>query len=257
MELVRVVRLLWRRRIALAAGLVGTATLAVVGGRPAPTSSGVAYTRVAIDTPRSVLVDTTPAGATTLAWRAALLSHLAAADAQRRAVAGRLGVPVDQLAVVDPELAIPGVPSSLPKAVSDAIVPRAPYALSVSMPNGAVPIISIEAYAPDRNGAVRLARAAASFLESERSSSGGAGVQRFVIDRAAPIHARTLVKAHGPLRVVAVFVFLFGAWMVGVAIGPLLLRRALPSRSRAARRKPGGRGGVGRAMRTRPDRPLQ
>src|SRR5919199_1890517 len=193
MELVRVVRLLWRRRIALAAGFVAAAALAVVGGR------------------------------TTLAWRAALLSHLLAAGTGRQALARRIGVPVDQLAVVDQELAAPAVPSSLPKAVSAAIVPRAPYAVSVSMPNGAVPIIAIEAYAPDRSGAVRLARASAQLLQSQSSPDAvGPGVQPLVIESAAPIHARTL-SGGGPLRRAAVFVLLWGLWTAAVALGPLLV----------------------------------
>ena len=225
MELVRVVRLLWRRRIALTAGFVAAAALAVVGGRSTPASSGIAYTRVAVDTPRSVLVAATPEGGTTLAWRAALLSHLVAADDRRQALARRIGVPAGQLAVLDQELAAPAVPSSLPKAVSAAIVPRAPYAVSVSMPNGAVPIIAIEAYAPDRSGAVRLARASAQLLESESSPDAvGPGVQPLVIESAAPIHARTL-SGGGPLRRAAVFVLLCGLWTAAVALGPLIARR--------------------------------
>src|SRR3954462_13126015 len=150
MELVPVVRLLWRRRLPLAAGLLVAAVLAFVGGRTSAPSSGVASTRVSLDTPQAMLVDTTPAGGptpaggTTLAWRAALLAHLVAGDAERRAVAARLGIPVDQLAVVDPELAVPGVPSSIPKSVSEALVTPAPYVLSAALPNGGLPIISIE-----------------------------------------------------------------------------------------------------------------
>src|SRR3954464_12220890 len=82
MELVPVVRLLWRRRLPLAAGLLVAAVLAFVGGRTSAPSSGVASTRVSLDTPKSMLVDTTPAGATTLAWRAALLPHLGARRAR-------------------------------------------------------------------------------------------------------------------------------------------------------------------------------
>src|SRR4051794_41828535 len=113
MELVPIVRLLWRRRLALAAGLLVAAALAFVGGRTSPPSSGVASTRVTLDTPKSMLVDTTPAGGTTLGWRAALLAHLVAGDGERRAVAARLGIPPQQPAGVDPQLAGPPPPSSI------------------------------------------------------------------------------------------------------------------------------------------------
>src|SRR3954467_2341371 len=159
MELVPVVRLLWRRRLPLAAGLLLAGVPAVVRRRTSAPSSGVASTRVSLDTPKSMLVDTTPAGGTRLLWRAARVAHLVAGDAGRRAVAARLGVPVGQLAVVDPELAVPGVPSSIPKSVSEALVTPAPYVLSAALPNGGLPIISIEAYAPTRRAAGRLARA--------------------------------------------------------------------------------------------------
>ena len=125
MEILRVVRLLWRRRVALALGLLSAAALTLVGGRTEPTSSGVASTRVVLDTPKSQLVDSAPAGATSLGWRASLLAHLVASDGAQRQVAVRLGVPVDQLAVVDPLLAVPAVPASLPKNVADATVTRA------------------------------------------------------------------------------------------------------------------------------------
>jgi hypothetical protein len=245
MELVRVVRIVWRRRLWLAAGLVVAGVLALLGGRTSPTSSGVAFTRVALDTPTSVLVDTTPAGGTTLAWRAALLAHLVAGDDQRRAIAARLGIPPGQLAVVDPELAVPGVPSSIPKSISEALVATAPYVLNVSLPNGGLPIISVEAFAPTRAAAARLARAATGHLTSESSGPDGPGVQPFVLERAAPVHARTVVNDSGPLRTVAVFVFLFGLWTVAVTLGPPALRRLrLRPRPDVADRKPGPRRAV-------------
>lgn len=242
MELVPIVRLLWRRRLALAAGLLVAAALAFVGGRTSAPSSGVASTRVSLDTPKSMLVDTTPAGGTTLAWRAALLAHLVAGDAERRAVAARLGVPVGQLAVVDPELAVPGVPSSIPKSVSEALVTPAPYVLSAALPNGGLPIISIEAYAPTRRAAVRLAGAAASFLVSRSTPSDRPGVQPFVVERAAPIHARTLAGDTRRVKLVAIFVLVVGLWTAAVALGPAVLQRLRRRRRpQAPARKPGPR----------------
>jgi hypothetical protein len=238
MEVLRVLRVLWRRRLALALGLLAAAGLALVAGRAQPAASGVAYTRVSLDTPKSQLVASAPAGATTLAWRASLIAHLVASDFDKRQIAVRLGVPFDQIAVVDPPLAVPAVPASLPKNVADATVTAAPYVLSVYLPNGGLPIISIEAYGPDRNGARRLAAAAASFLESESSPSGHRGVQPFIIESAAPVHAKTLKDDSGPLRSVAVFMIVFGLWIVAVVLGPMVLRRLPLPRRRAAAMTP-------------------
>jgi hypothetical protein len=227
MEVLGVVRLLWRRRLAVAVGLAVVAALGVMSGGTDPTSTGVAATRVALDTPRSQLVDVAPAGADTLSWRAGLLTHLVATQAVKRRLAARLGIGVDRLAVVDPSIASPVVDASLPKAAAQAAAldNARPYVLTVSMANGALPIITVEAQAPDRARAVRLARAGASLLEFERSSGAGAGRQPFVVQGIAPIHAKTVVSDRGPVKSAAVSLFLFGLWCAGVALGPVLLAR--------------------------------
>jgi hypothetical protein len=227
MEVLGVVRILWRRRLAVAVGLVVAAGLGLMSGGTDPTSTGVAATRVTLDTPRSQLVDVAPAGADTLAWRAGLLTHLAATEPVRRRIARRLGIRVDRLALVDPSVASPVVEASLPKAAAEvaALDNATPYVLTMSLADGALPIISVEAQALDRTRAVRLARAGASLLESERSSGAGARRQPFVVQRIAPIHAKTVVSNRGPVKSIAVSVFLFGLWCAGVALGPLLLGR--------------------------------
>jgi hypothetical protein len=231
-EVLRVLRVLRRRRRALAVGLLLAIGLVVAGGHAKPGSSGVAFTRVALDTPKSQLVASAPEGASTLPWRASLLAHLVATDAEKQQIAGRLGIPVDQLAVADPTLAFPAVKASLPKGVAEvAAINTAPYVLSVSTPTGALPIISISAYGPDRTAAARLAAATASVLESEGSPSGRPGMQPFVIESIAPIHARTVVTASAPMKSIVLAVFVLGLWTAGVVLGPMLIGR-LPRRRR-------------------------
>lgn len=232
MEILHVLRTLWRRRLAAALGVLLAAAVVLAGGHGAASSVGVAYTRLALDTPRSQLVHADPSGADTLGWRASLLAHLAATDATKAAIARRAGVPAGQVAVVDPTLAVPAVPASLPKGVAEATaaVPQ-PYVLSVHEPDGSLPIVAIDAAAPDRAAAGRLARAAAGVLESEGSAAGVQGVQPFVIQGVAPIHARTVVSGGGLLRSLAMAAFVLVAWCAAVALGPRRSGR-VPARRR-------------------------
>jgi hypothetical protein len=223
MEVLPVLRTLWRRRVAVAGGVAAALAIALVLGRGAPSRTGVAYTRLALDTPRSQLVHAAPAGADTLGWRASLLAHLVATDATKRTIARRAGVPAGQVAVVDPTLAAPAVPSSLPKGVAEATAAvTTPYVLSVYEPDGSLPIIAIATAGPDRAAAARLARAAAAVLASEGSRRRAPDVQPFVIQPVAPVHARTVVTAGGRLRSLALAAFVLVLWCAVVAVGPRL-----------------------------------
>jgi hypothetical protein len=236
MEILHVLRTLWRRRIAVVLGVVAAVPVLIDGGRGAPSSGGVASTRVALDTPRSQLVNAAPAGADSLGWRASLLAHLVAADATKRMIASLAGIPPARVAVVDPTLAVPAVPASLPKGASEATAAAtAPYVLSVYESDGSLPIIAIHAAAPDRAAAARLAGATATVLESESSPADTPAVQPFTVERVAPIHARTVVSGGGMVRAAAMAVFVVGAWCACVALGPRLsVRGPRRRRTRAA-----------------------
>jgi hypothetical protein len=236
MEIVQVVRALWRRRLALTLGLLAAAGVGIARGGTPPASSGVAFVRVALDTPRSQLLTPAPTGVGTLPWRASLLSHLVASDPVKQQVARKAGIRLEQLAVVDPALTVPAVPASLPKsAAAVAAIDPAPYVLTVYLSNGALPIISIGTNAPDRRAATRLAAAAAGVLEADASSARLPGLQRFVVQRVTPIHARTLVTKSPPTKSAAIAFVLFAMWCACVAlaarfrIGGFRLRRSRPT----------------------------
>ena len=89
MELLPILRLIWRRRILLGAGLVVSLALALGSAARRQSSSALAWTRVNLDTPKSQLVNSAPGGADTLPWRASLLIHLMATDATQRRLAQR------------------------------------------------------------------------------------------------------------------------------------------------------------------------
>lgn len=227
MELVAFMRILWTHRRAVGLGFVAACAIGVgVGGSPS-SSSGLAWSRLVLDTPRSQLIDSAPEGAETLPWRAALLAHLVASEPVKRQIAQQLGVRSDELLVVDPSLKVPEVSASLPKAAAEAaaISPR-PYVLSVDVSNEVLPLISIEAAAPDRGRAVRLAEAAGGALRSEASPGGRRRLQPFVVEEAAPVRARTLTEGGAPVTAVAAAVMVFGLWCACVVVLPLLPQRA-------------------------------
>jgi hypothetical protein len=228
MEGLLVLKVISRWRVALGIGLLVAVAAAFAVGRPQTTTSGVALTRVALDTPDSQIVYSAPTGAGTLPWRASLLTHLVASERVKGEIASRMGIHVDELAVVDPTLVAPPVPSSLPKAAAEvAAINPAPYIVTTYLTNGGLPIISIGANAPDRAAAARLAAATASVLESEAGTARGQDRQRFVVQSVAPVHAKTLVTTGKPVKAMALLIFVFGLWCAGLAtfIG---VRKGLP-----------------------------
>lgn len=249
MELLPIFRLIWRRRLLLAAGVFGALALFVAlgGTKPVTTSSAVAWTSVALDTPKSQLVDVAPSGADTLAWRASLLTHLMTTDTSTQELARRLRVGEDQVMVVDPLLAVPLVTTSMAKAAGTAAsLTVTPYVLTVFVKNDSLPVISIEAAAPDRAGAERLADAAVAGIESQASPGGpftsriatNAKVfrlQPFVVGQVAPVRVKLLPATALPVKAIGASFFVFLLWCAGA---PLLLGlsrrfRARPTALRA------------------------
>jgi hypothetical protein len=242
MELLAILRAIWRRRLLLGAGLVVAVALAVAVGGPPASSSAVAWTRVNLDTPTSQLVKSAPGGADTLPWRASLLVHLMATDSTRRRLARRLQVRPAEVAVVDSALALPMIPASMPTAAAEAAgMTVAPYVLTVTLTNPFLPMIAIEAAAPDDARARGLAAAAVATLESESSVSDarysskvltGGGVaqkpQQFLVQQVAPIRSKPVAQRVLPAKQIGGPMILFGLWSACVLLLPWLLRRRRP-----------------------------
>lgn len=239
MELLPILRSIWRRRLLLGAGLAVAVALVLAIGAPPPNSSVLAWTRVNLDTPASQLVNPAPGGAETLPWRASLLLHQMATDASKRRLAQRLQVRPDEVAVVDPALDVPIVPASLPLAASEAAAATvAPYVLTLTLTNPTLPMIAIEAAAPDAARAKRLAAAAVAILESQSSVSdapysskiktgGGRALkpQQFLVQQIAPIRAKPVTeRVISPKQIGGPLVFL-ALWSASVLLLPGLLRR--------------------------------
>lgn len=214
----------WRRRIFVSLGAV--LAIAAAAKFAAGTGDGRARAevRVLLDTPQSQLINADPAGVRTLPWRANLLSQLLGTEPARRQLAREAGIPAHQLAVVHSDLATPTVPASLPlRAAEPAANPREAYLLSVES-DAMIPLISLEAQAPDREAAARLAEAAAQALKASAAPADTPEARRLIAEPVAPIEARSLEGDHRALRALGVVIVLFGLWCAGVALVSAIAR---------------------------------
>ena len=243
MELLPILRLMWRRRFPLAVGaVVALAVLIGMGGTtPVTTKSAVAWTSVALDTKQSQLVDVAPSGGSTLSWRAALLGDLMMTSSTAQDLARRMHVPSDQVLVSDSDLSLPLVPTAMANAAANAATdPTAPYMLSVFTKDDTLPVISINATALTPAGAAALANAAVAELQTHASSDGtfkskivtgtkGLELQPLVINQVSPTRVKALTSSSLPTKAIAASFFLFVAWFAGSLMVPRLLRRLRPS----------------------------
>jgi len=181
METVKILRELWRRRIAVSA----LAALAILLGLvlmyqfALPPQSrqyqvGVASTRILVDTPKSQFVEVAPLGAETLGQRANVLAALMAEGDLKAAIAQRAGLtPADLLAVSESAEESQTVsPTDL--RASDIHLLRTRVVRDSN--GGQLPIIEVETQAPDSAGATRLVNAAVTGV-SEYLDSKAAGEQ--------------------------------------------------------------------------------
>jgi hypothetical protein len=246
MELLPLLRWGWRRRLVLVGALLAAVAAFVgLGGnsRTPGAASAVAWTQVTVETPRSELVAVAPTGADSLSWRASLLVHLMATDASTQALANRVGVTQKELAVVDPSLVAPTIQTSM--AMGSALAASAvaaPYSLDVFLADPTLPVISIEAAAPTRSDAERLAAAAVAVLKSQASPGGNFSsaiptdadplaetLQPFVIDQVAPLRVMLFPASTVSLKPIAGALLVF---LLCCVLGSRLAGRLRP-RSRA------------------------
>ena len=222
MEVVAVLRLLWRRRLLVVLGaLLAAGAGLLVGGSPVP-DSGFAATRVAIDTPRSQLVTAAPLGSDSLPWRATLLATLLGTESARERVARDAGIRTDELAMVELELTAPPVAASLPRAaVKASNATTEPYVLTVHT-DDVLPIIEIETRAPDRAGAARLAAAAVEALQAGASPRDTPELQGLSIERISAIEAIVIPGGAGRKRLAAVAMVVFVLWCSALTLIPAI-----------------------------------
>jgi hypothetical protein len=224
MESITILRELWRLRYIVALG--GLLALAIalmtayrVSLAPPKLESrqyqvGVASARMLIDTPASQVVELNPKGADTLSARASLLANLMVSSPVKAIIARNAGIPVDRLVAIAP--AAPGgptVPTPLSQRAAEASKAPGSYLLTLQA-DETLPIISIEAQAPNAGEAARLANATTAGLRDYLRSVAGAqnvpAARQIVVSGLGAAQAADVVRGPRHLFAIAAFILVFG-----------------------------------------------
>jgi len=229
METVKILRKLWHRRVSVTVVMALSITLGLVlthrVGLPPESRQyrvGVAGARILIDTPKSQFIEVAPLGADTLGQRANVLAALMAEGDVKAAIARRAGLaPQDLLAVSESSAEPQAVnPSDLKGPEINLLTTR----VVRDSEGGQLPIIEVEAQAPDSAAATRLVNAAVSgvgeYLDSKAAGEQIADRRRLKVSSLGINPGRLEVRGPGLLIGVGVGIlaFLFGcAIILGVS----------------------------------------
>jgi flagellar basal body-associated protein FliL len=219
MDTVTILRELWRLR----RFVIGVCLLALLAGTAVVYSKyevGVATAQILVDTPNSQVVEVAPKGYDTTGVRANLLASLMVDGVVKSAIAARAGLQPNQLVGVDNAAVDPGPVSAAP------VGPHA-FVLTTQVPTDSVgdelPIIELDAQAPNSAEAARLANAAiaglSDYLDSKAALQRVPDAARLQVTGLGVPQATT--AAHGAsiavAIAVAIVVFLLGcAGILGV-----------------------------------------
>ncbi len=224
---------------------------------------GVATAQVLVDTQRSQVVGAssavTPEGGQVLgmlATQANLLADLMVEGSIKADIAQRAGLKPNQLVGVSSAVTVPSASTSGASSVS---VPSGPnvYALTTQILSDdagstTLPLIEIDAYAPDRHKAVRLASAAVAGLQSFVSSKAAddriPNADRLSILSLGVSQATTQTSGPSPLMgiVVALGVLLLGCGSILWVLGLIRGWHGTPEREhRPSGQQSGGEPGLG------------
>lgn len=230
MELVALLRLLWRHRWLVALGLVAAAALSLVLAPGRSETFAVASGRVVVDTPDSQLLSAEPEGTDTLPWRAAMLAELVGSDSVKRQIARDVEVPAQSVVVVAPHLTVPEAATPLSvSALEAAGAASQPHVVAVGASDPRLPIISIDTRAPDRAGAARLVTATVDGLRALASApSEGADLQTLAVESMGPVRTQQVVSGPRRLARMGVFAAAFGLCCVGMALAVGIRRLSRP-----------------------------
>jgi hypothetical protein len=211
-----VIRILWRRRAVVVLGvlLAQALTIKAIGG--AGGDGTLATTNVLLDTPRHQLVDRASAGVETLGWRAAVLAELVGTESAKARIAQAIAIPPEELTVVAPELNLPTIPASLPKAATEAAAEAPGDYVLTTRTDGVLPLIKIRAQAPDSEQATRLAGAAVADLEAGGFLGPRSESPRFEVSRVGPIKDRAIPADPELARAFAVSAIFFCFWCTAI-----------------------------------------
>jgi hypothetical protein len=229
-ELIAILRLLWRRRLFIALAAVVAAGCGMVLGGGATQIAGIGSSRLVVNTPQSQVVDASSTNKQTLVNHAPMVADLLATAGPREQIADLMGIPAKQLSVVDKRLTSPNVGTPLPTGAADgALATGAQYSLLLNPYQGPVPIVEFDVQAPTVAGARRLLNAAATVLENtvNIAKPGPDGNLRVSVISQPHVHQ----IEHGPRKIYKIA----GTFVVFVLLSTIVL--LLPQRRGRARRR--------------------
>jgi hypothetical protein len=234
-DLVAILRALWRGRIFVCIGLVVAIGVGLLAARGETRTVGIASTRMVVDTRPSNLVAPAPQGADSLTWRAALLANKLATGPFRERLATAVGIPLERLIVVQPPLKVPTVPTTLaPRALEAGENVTADYVLTVRFDEG-LPIITTEAHAPSGAAAKRLVEASVdALLVAATPQRVWRMTQPYEVSRVATTRVREVVNGPGRVMPAAFALVTFIFWCAAL----VLLQGALRAWRGAGRVQP-------------------
>jgi hypothetical protein len=231
MEVVAFLRLLWRCRVAVAIGCIVAAALGFMATRGTTSRFGVASMRVLLDTPSSQTVDVTPVDPSLVEWRTGVAADLMATTPARQRIARDMGIGVDEVAVSAPYMSMPIVATPLPEAARYVGAAPQRYQLAIQAIK-ALPIIEIDASAPTRAAAARLATVASDALKAEFAVKAAPGIEEFVVEDVGPVRASEVVDRPRRLTALVIAGLVLGLWCAGIALVVAIRRaRSRPGRS--------------------------
>jgi hypothetical protein len=221
MDTVTILRELWRLRLAvfgigLLALLAGTAVVYKISFPPKLESRqhevGIATMRILVDTPSSQIVEVAPKGSDSLGVRANLLASLMVDGDVKEAIARRAGLPPEKLVGISEAAAEPAPASEPPGPKSYVLTTR----VLTNAGGDQLPLIEMEAQAPDRAAAARLGAAAVAglgdYLDSTAALQEIKDADRLKVSGMGAPQARTALR--GPSKIIAlvvtIFVFVLG-----------------------------------------------
>ncbi len=232
MEFLSIWRILVRARVfvglgVIAAALAGLAVVGVLPVGPAAAGSqtiGVARTQVLIDTPQSLINDL-GARADSVGAQTWLLSDLLTGEEPSAAIARAARVSPDDLAVINGVMRAPTKISPLAVRASQLSTRARKYTVAVET-STELPIITLQAAAPDRATAQRLAEAATTQLTALAAARAPSPDAALAVKPIEPVRAIDVTEA-GPPRVplaLLAFTVVFAMCCAGIVIGAGALR---------------------------------
>lgn len=228
---VSILRQLWRHRAVVAVfALVAVLLGGLIAYRPSfPPQSrkyhvGTAMVHILVDTPASQVVEVSPKGSETLGQRASLLANLMSQGEVKAEVARRAGLRPNQLLAVSDASIDPKTVT--PQQTKGPKVHLLTIGVVTNDAGEELPIIGVQAQAPDAAKAAALANAAVSglqdFLTSKAAVERIPDARRLTVRGLGAAQAREISRGPGPLLAFVVMVFLFAA-LCGVLLFILAL----------------------------------